>query len=491
MHTLYIILVIPVAAIGLLAVYGHRRWAGGLNVLFCAAGLVAAVLTATTVMEHGAWTSPNEFWHVDAFNVYLLVLTCFVSLTTAIFSGPYMAHEQEIGRVTPRRMRLYHGSFQGFLFTMLLALSTNNLGVLWVAMEGATLSSVLLVSLYRTPEAIEAAWKYFILCGVGIAQALFGTILLYFAASAIVEGNQALSWSYLYAHADGLNPVAVSIAFVFLLVGYGTKVGLVPLHNWLPDAHSEGPTPMSAVLSGLLLNVALYAVVRMKMLTDGALADDGHAAMAGQLMMGFGLLSFVVASLFLHRQRDIKRLFSYSSIEHMGLMTFGFGLGGPLATFGALLHMTVHSLTKSAIFVTVGHASQIAGTQRLDKIRGLLDIHPGVGWGLLIGTAAIAGFPPFGIFTSEFLLLSATMQHAPWLTLPLLVGLVVAFAGLFRAIQPVIFGTPPEQFHPVKVNMWPVMIHYALVLWLGLAIPTVLAHWFDQATWLITGSHML
>lgn len=492
MYSLYVMLTVPVVAVGLLALYGHRgRWAGSMNVLLCAGSLAAAILMAITVMRRGAWTSANGFWHVDAFNVYLLVLTCFVSLTTALFSRPYMAHEQAIGRVTPGRMRLYHASFQGFLFTMLLALSTNNLGVLWVAMEGATLSSVLLVSLYRTPEAIEAAWKYFILCGVGIAQALFGTILMYFAASSIEGSEQALSWSHLYAHADQLKPAAISIAFAFLLVGYGTKVGLVPLHNWLPDAHSEGPTPMSAVLSGLLLNVALYALVRLKMLTDGALADGEHAAIAGQLMMGFGLLSFMVAGLFLHRQQDIKRLFSYSSIEHMGLMTFGFGLGGPLATFGALLHMTVHSLTKSAIFVTVGHASQIAGTQRLDKIRGLLDIHPGVGWGLLIGTAAIAGFPPFGIFTSEFLLLTATMHHAPWLTLPLLMGLVVAFAGLFRAIQPVVYSAPPERFHPVKASMWPVTIHYALVLWLGLAIPAVLARWFDQATRLITGGHVL
>lgn len=491
MLSVYIMLAVPVAAVGLLALYGHRRWAGGLNVLLCAGSLAAAGSMAVAVMRRGAWTSTGGFLHVDAFNVYLLVLTCFVSLTTALFSRPYMAHEQAIGRVTPGRMRLYHASFQGFLFTMLLALSTNNLGVLWVAMEGATLSSVLLVSLYRTPEAIEAAWKYFILCGVGIAQALFGTILVYFAASAIAGGEQALSWSHLYAHAGQLKPAAISIAFVFLLVGYGTKVGLVPLHNWLPDAHSEGPTPMSAVLSGLLLNVALYALVRLKMLADGALAGGEHAAIAGQLMMGFGLLSFMVAGLFLHRQQDIKRLFSYSSIEHMGLMTFGFGLGGPLATFGALLHMTVHSLTKSAIFVTVGHASQIAGSQRLDRIRGLLDIHPGVGWGLLIGTAAIAGFPPFGIFTSEFLLLTATMHHAPWLTLPLLMGLVIAFAGLFRAIQPVVYGTPPERFHPVRASMWPVTIHYALVLGLGLAIPPVLAHWFDQATWLIAGGHVL
>ena len=492
MTLLYLTLTLPLVAILLLGLVGHRREGATLNLLFAAAGLLSSLAMALQVLREGPLSSADGQFYVDAFNVYLLVLTCFVGFTTALFSRPYMAHELEIGRLTPPRLRLYHASYQGFLFTMLLALSTNNLGILWVAMEGATLSSVLLVSLYRTPESIEAAWKYFILCGVGIAQALFGTVLLYFAASSIdLPAGDALLWNRLVAHADALEPVAMSIAFIFLLVGYGTKVGLVPLHNWLPDAHSEGPTPMSAVLSGLLLNVALYALVRLKMLTDGALAGGEQAALAGHLMMGFGLVSFLTAGLFLHRQKDIKRLFSYSSIEHMGLITFAFGLGVPLATFGALLHMMVHSLTKSAIFVTVGHASQIAGTQRLEQIRGLIHTQPAVGWGLLIGTAAIAGFPPFGVFSSEFLLLSATMQHWPWLTPLLLVGLVIAFAGLFRAIQPVAFGTPPEGQVAIPVTLWPVAIHLALVLWLGLAIPDFLAAWFDQATRLITGSGLL
>jgi hydrogenase-4 component F len=374
--------------------------------------------------------------------------------------------------------------FQGFMLAMYLVLTTNNMGIMWVAMEAATLATVMLVSLYRTPESIEAAWKYFILCGVGIAQALFGTILLYYAAVQVGDGENALLWSVLYENANKLNPEILEIAFVFLLIGYGTKIGLVPLHNWLPDAHSEGPTPMSAVLSGLLLNDALYAVVRNKMLVDGAT----HSNMAGYLMMGFGLLSFLVAAVLLHRQKDIKRLFSYSSIEHMGLMTFAFGIGGPLATFAALLHMTVHSLTKSAIFVTVGHAAQLAGTQKIDQIRGLIKTQPRIGWGLLIGTIAIAGFPPFGVFTSEFLVLLATMHSYPWLAPLLLLGIGVAFAGLFRHIQPMVYGPKPKDQQPIKANLWPVMIHLALVLWLGLAIPGFLANWFSQATLLISGS---
>lgn len=488
MIALYSILLIPLLGTFMLGLIGHSRRAGWLNVIISGATFVASLLLALNILKGGPLLSPGKMLYVDAFNVYLVALTAFVGLTTAIFSRPYMQHELERGRVNRRRMQLYHSMYQGFLFAMLLALVTNNLGILWVAMEAATLATVLLVSLYRTPESVEAAWKYFVLCGVGIAQALFGTVLVFFAAERVIPNrDDALLWSVLHTQAGQLEPAVLTLAFVFLLVGYGTKVGLVPLHNWLPDAHSEGPTPMSAVLSGLLLNVALYALVRLKMLVDGSLGTN----LAGHLMMGFGLLSFMVAGLFLHRQRDIKRMFSYSSIEHMGLMTFAFGIGGPLATFGALLHMTVHSLTKSAIFVTVGHAAQIAGTQSIDRIRGLIKTQPAVGWGLLIGTAAIAGFPPFGVFMSEFLLLTATINSWPWLTVPLLIGFGVAFAGLFRHLHPMVYGEAPEGQHPVQANMLPVAVHLILVLWLGLAIPGFLARWFDQATLLITRSSLL
>jgi hydrogenase-4 component F len=492
MTSLYLTVILPMAGTLLLAVIGNSRVAGWVNIGVSTSAFAASLGLAVRVMEHGTQITDNKLLYVDAFNVYLIALTAFVGMTTAIFSRPYMLHEMERGRVGRKSMRMYHAMYQGFMFAMILALCSNNLGLLWVAMEAAALSTVLLVSLYRTPESVEAAWKYFILCGVGIAQALFGTVLLFFAAER-VTGNrdEALLWSVLHSGAGQLEPAVLSMAFVFMLVGYGTKVGLVPLHNWLPDAHSEGPTPMSAVLSGLLLNVALYALVRIKMLVDGSLANNPsvHSPhLAGYLMMGFGLLSFLVAGLFLHRQRDIKRMFSYSSIEHMGLMTFAFGIGGPLATFGALLHMTVHSLTKSAIFATVGHAAQIAGTQSIDKIRGLIKTQPAVGWGLLLGTAAIAGFPPFGVFTSEFLLLSATMKSWPWLTPALLMGLGVAFAGLFRHLHPMVYGEAPEGQQAVHANMLPVAAHLILVLWLGLAIPGLLAGWFNEATKLIAGT---
>jgi hydrogenase-4 component F len=490
MNALLLTVFVPVGAAVVLALLRSLFWAGWVNVAASALSFGGSVWLAWSISVQGGIAGYG--FHVDAFNVYLVVLTAFVGLTTSIFSRPYMRHVVAMRMTDERGMRVYHAMYQVFMFTMLLALTTDNLGVLWVAVEGATLATVLLVSLYRTPEAVEAAWKYFILCGVGIALALFGTVLIYFSAQHVLaQPESGLTWSVLYRHAGDLEPEVMGLAFVFLLVGYGTKVGLVPLHQWLPDAHSEGPTPMSAVLSGLLLNVALYAVVRVKMLVDGSLATTANPHMAGHLLMGFGMLSFLVAGLFLHRQRDIKRMFSYSSIEHMGLITFAFGLGGPLATFGALLHMLVHSLTKSAIFVTVGHAVHIAGTQRIDHIRGLIRTQPAVGWSLLIGVVAIAGFPPFGVFTSEFLLLVATMQSRPWLTVALLVGLGVAFAGLLRHLHPMVYGAAPEGQKPVAANMLPVFIHLGLVLWLGLSLPGPLADWLDRATELISGGRLL
>jgi len=472
----------PLAGAVLLAIIGERRHAPAVNVAVSFLTFAAATALTVRVIAGGPLLVLERQFFVDSFNVFLVALTAFVGFTTAIFSRPYMRIERRHGRLTRGRLRLYHSMYQLFNFTMLLALLTNNMGILWVAMEAATLTTVLLVSLYRTPASLEAAWKYFILCGVGIAQALFGTILLYFASEKLLGGGGgALLWTELDDVKAQLEPTVLSIAFVFLLVGYGTKVGLVPLHNWLPDAHAEGPTPVSAVLSGLLLNVALYAVVRCKVLVEGSL----HTSFARDLMLGFGLLSVVVAALLLSRQKDVKRLFAYSSIEHMGIMTFAFGMGGPVANFAALLHMTVHSLTKSAIFFTVGHAAQASGTQIMDDIRGLITTSPLLGWGLVLGTLAILGMPPFGVFASEFLILVTAISERPWAAAFFLAALGLAFAAIFSKVQPMVFGTATGAPLSVRPAMIPVFLHLGIVLLLGLWIPPFLADWYRQAARLI------
>jgi hydrogenase-4 component F len=484
MTPLFFVLGVPLLGGLVLALLGHRAYARDINVAFSLLTFLAACVLTAQVMDHGPQLVWHQQFYIDPLNVFLVTLTAFVGLTTAIFSRPYMRVEQDHGKMTPARMRLYHSMYQLFSFTMLLGFTTNNLGIIWVAMEAATLTTVLLVSVYRTTASLEAAWKYFILCGVGIAQALFGTILMYMAAEKVLGPEHAtLLWTGLNDIKGQLDPTIVSLAFVFLLIGYGTKIGLVPLHSWLPDAHAEGPTPVSAVLSGLLLNVAMYAVLRTKVLTDGALGT----AMAGQLMMGFGLLSVTVAAFFLSRQKDVKRMFSYSSIEHMGLITFAFGMGGPVANFAGLLHMTVHSLVKSAIFFTVGHATQKAGTQLMSEIRGLIKVNPTVGWGLMLGVMAILGMPPFGVFASEFLILTTAMREQPWAAPFLFLALGVAFASILIRVLPMVFGDSslkPLAHPPALV---PVFLHLALALVLGLYIPPYLNGWYVQAASMLGG----
>ncbi len=485
MIELALLLGLPLAGgIALGALGAHRR-APELNAAVSLATFLAACALTVRVIRHGDLLLAHEQLFIDPFNVFLVALTALVGLTTALFSRPYMRIELAHGRVSAGRLRLYHAMYQMFMLTMLLALTTNNMGLLWVALEAATLSTVLLVTLYRTPRSLEAGWKYFILCGVGIAQALFGTILLYFAAERTLgaEGVTALLWTHLDAVKSQLEPAVLALAFVFLLVGYGTKVGLAPLHSWLPDAHAEGPTPISAVLSGLLLNVALYAVVRCKVLVQGSL----HSPLPARMLMGFGLLSVALSSLCLWRQRDVKRLFAYSSVEHMGIATFAFGMGGPVASFAALLHMTVHSLTKSAIFFAVGHAAQKAGSQLMENIRGLVTLSPTIGWGLMTGTLAILGLPPFGVFASEFLILTTAMREQPWAIPILLAALAVAFAAIFRRVQPMVFGETSARRLPHPPALLPVFAHLAIVLVLGLYIPPALADWYRAAARLIGG----
>jgi len=387
------VLVIPVVAAAVLAALPGYRLTARLNVAASFLTMLAALSLLVT-----ARPQPGQYLFVDDLNIAFIVLNTFVGFTASVFSAGYIGHELETGRLTAANLRFYHAMYQIMMFGMNLAFVSNNIGLMWVALELATLTTVLMVGIYRTHEALEAAWKYFILGSVGIAFALFGTILVYMAAKPVVgEGHDAMVWTLLVEHAAAFDAALLNVAFVFLLLGYGTKVGLAPLHAWLPDAHAEGPTPISAVLSGLLLNVALYAVLRFKILL--AASDDALAP--GPLMVTMGLASLVFAAFMLYRRRDIKRLFAYSSIEHMGIIVFAFGMGGPLANFAGLLHMTMHSLTKSAIFFAVGHAAQKAGTQVMDDIRGLVTVSPTVGWGLMLGTLAILGMPPFGVFASE------------------------------------------------------------------------------------------
>jgi hydrogenase-4 component F len=470
------LLIIPVMAAAVLAVLPGYRLSASLN-------MAAAFLTLLAALSLFIWKpATGPYILVDDLNIVFVVLNSFVGFTTSVFSASYIAHELETGRLTPAHLRFYHAMYQVLLFAMNLALVANNIGLMWVAIEMATLTTVIMVGIYRTEAAIEAAWKYFILGSVGIALALFGTILVYMAARPVVgEGQDGMVWTVLIQHVASFDPALLDLAFVFLLLGYGTKVGLAPLHAWLPDAHAEGPTPISAVLSGLLLNVALYAVLRFKLL----LAANPEAIAPGPLMAAMGLASLIFAGFMLYRRHDIKRMFGYSSIEHMGIIVFAFGMGGPLANFAGLLHMTMHSLTKSAIFFTVGHIAQVKGTQTIADIRGLTVTHPMLGWSLVVGVIAIAGMPPFGIFMSEFLVVSSTFARVPLLAIPLVVGLLVGFGALLLRLQGLAFGEPKGRSAPVQASYLPMAAHLGLVLTAGIYLPPPLVTWFQHVASLL------
>ena len=445
------------------------------------------MLASAATLAAGLWLmvgdgSVGAYAIVDEFNVVFIVINTLVGFTTALFSASYIGHEIETGRLSPGFVRFYHAMFQAMMGSMNVALVANNIGVMWVGLELATLITVVMVGLYRTPQAIEAAWKYFILASVGISLAFFGTILIYLAGQpALGEGMPAMTWSLLQGAAAQMDPAILDLAFIFLLIGYGTKVGLAPLHAWLPDAHAEGPTPISAVLSGLLLNVALYALLRFKMLVAGQPA----ALDPGPVMIVMGLVSLIFAAFMLYQRRDIKRFFAYSSIEHMGLIVFAFGMGGPLANFAGLLHMAMHSLTKSGIFFAVGHIAQAKGTQRFADIRGP-QRHPSAarrrlrpGRGRDRRPAAVRGLhqripdPDHDLRPRTVARPAAGLRPARRLR-----RAVAAPAGhdLRRA------GGPA---HRVDASSVPLVLHLLLVLAAGIFLPPALVAWFQRAAELL------
>jgi len=465
------VLLTPVIMAAVLALLPGYRLGAALNVLARLVSLIFALLLLADRPAVGTYLL------VDDLNIVFVLLNCFVSFTTSVFSASYIEHELFIGRLTRRHVRFYHAMFQLMLFGMNLALLANNIGLMWVAVELATLTTVGMVGLYGTAEALEAAWKYFILGSVGIALALFGTILVYLAARPVLgEGLDAMIWTNLQRRASHFDPSLLNIAFVFLLLGYGTKVGLAPLHAWLPDAHAEGPTPISAVLSGLLLNVALYALLRFKML----LAANRLAIVPAPLMIALGLLSLIFAAFMLYRRRDIKRLFAYSSIEHMGIIVFAFGMAGPLGNFAGLLQMTMHSLTKSAIFFSIGHVAQVKGTQRTAEIGGLTESHPILGWSLVAGVIAIIGLPPFGVFSSEFLVVSSSFARQPIMAVLLVAGLLLGFGALLLRVTDLAFGPVRGPVGTVRGSYVPTLVHLGLVLVAGIWLPPPLVAWFQH-----------
>jgi len=379
---------------------------------------------------------------MDSLGALFVALIVALGLLSAVYAGGYLFNEGP-SAISLKKLRRYGFFFHLFLFTMLLTVFANNLGVMWIAIEGTTLASAFLVNVDDKKSSIEAAWKYLILCSVGIALALFGIILVYYSAALGVSGggSSLLHWTFLAERAKGLNPQVMKLAFVFILVGYGTKAGLAPFHSWLPDAHSQAPSPVSALLSGVLLSCATLGVLRFHVLTKMATGS----LFSNHLLIFFGVLSVAVAVPFILDQKDYKRLFAYSSVEHMGLVAAGLGFGGVWGIYGALLHVVNHAFGKSLLFFCSGHLLHQFETKEIGKIKGILKINPLLGGVFFIGIMAISGMPPFNIFVSKFFILSGGFAGGNFLACGILLSLLVlVFAGFLRHASNMIFGIPEK-----------------------------------------------
>jgi hydrogenase-4 component F len=485
------LLAVPLATALLCWLAPRPRWREAMNAVGATITLLVAITLLVRVAREGPVSGGWGVLHADALSALMVVTVAGIGAAAALVSIGYLRRDVAVGHVPggAAGMRWYYAGFHVFLWTMLATVTVASLGLLWVGLEATTLVSALLVGFYRTKPALEAAWKYLVLCTVGITIALFGVILTYLAAS---EGGIAsLDWAALIAGSDRLDPAMMRLAFVFVLVGFGTKAGFAPLHTWLADAHSQAPSPISAVLSGVLLSCALYGILRFHALTQAATGSD----FSGRLLLAFGVLSVAIAVPFLIVQRDIKRLLAYSSVEHMGLLAVAIGIGGSLGTYAGLLHLLNHAVTKALLFFVAGDLVHRYGTRRLSAIRGVIQVAPLLGSVLLLGLLAIAGAPLSGIFVSEFGI--ATAGFAGNVEQAVASGLVVAFlalafAGLLAQALRVAYGAPvspvakamPATWHPRTswLSLLAAAPLAALVVILGVHVPQPLTDLLRQAS---------
>jgi len=479
------ILAIPLVAAATAAFVRRERIMEAATVLGSAVVFALSLAVAAGVAVHRGVSAMGMWLYADAVSAIALGVIAFVALTAAVYSVGYMRTNVSEIRGSGERTRelsRYYALFNLFVFSMLVVPLSNSLGILWVAIEGTTLASLFLVAYYRTAEALEAAWKYVIVGSVGIALALFGTILTYYAAVQVLGTSYDLTWSQLAPVGGRLDVGVMRLAFVFIIIGYGTKAGLAPMHTWLPDAHSEAPNPVSALLSGVLLNTAMYAILRYLALAGVALG----ASFERGLLLGFGLLSLTIATAFIWKQTNLKRLLAYSSIEHMGIVLIGIAFGGVLGVSGALLQMISHALTKSTMFFASGRLALAYGTKDVDRITGALRATPVTAIILLIGTFSLIGSPPFGIFTSELTIFTAGFRGgASWASVAMLALVALVFVRLLLPVTSMVFGTPLRSMLPHARDRGAVAamtLSLAIVLLLGFCVPSPLRGLLEQST---------
>lgn len=422
--------------------------------------------------------SPLVFFSIDSLGAIILLIIGFIGFATTIYSLQYLRQETNSSIIGFKRVKQYFVLLNIFLGVMVLATTASNPIVTWISIEATTLSTAFLISFYNKPSAMEAAWKYLVISSVGLLLAFFGT-LLYFTFVSSLGGNGFVSWQLLLANAPHLNPVIAKIAFAFILIGYGTKVGLAPMHSWLPDAHSKAPAPISALLSGVLLNVAFFTVLRFKIITDMSVGP----LYSQQLLIIVGMISILIASVIILTQKSYKRLLAYSSIENMGVVALGFGFGG-IGVFAGLLHIIYHSLIKSTLFLLSGNILLKYHSAKIKNVVGALSIIPVTAILFIIGFLAITGAPPWGIFLTKVLILSAGMKTYPFVSVIALFLMALLFIGFLKQVTAMVFGEKLADVEPGEMNIWLIispLILISIALFLSLYIPPFLQKLLNDA----------
>lgn len=508
-HVSLMMLVAPVFAATLSLFITNIRMLHGLNVMTMVILMMADLALWAILGRQESFTALGNLVLVDSLSVFILSIVVVIGLSCSIYLWSYFDDEVIHQLVQPRRLWTFFPLYHIFLFAMIVATLANSLGVQWVAVEATTLATVFLITFFKSPESLEAGWKYLILCSVGIALALFGTVLTYYSSVRVLgEENAALNLTSLLPVAAQMDGHVLKLAFVFILVGYGTKIGLVPMHTWLPEAYSEAPAPVTAMLAGVLETVAVYAVLRSKSIVDQAVSPG----FTGNLLIFIGVISFATAALFILIQRDYKRLFAYSSIEHMGLAMVGFGVGGPLGTFGGLWHLLNHALAKSLGFFAVGNIFRRYRTRQIHEVQGMAKVQPMTAVAFLVGGLALVGMPPFSLFNSELLVVSSlaqmtfqldsfhlgrfltiTVSHeirSLGMVMMILLLAVALFGGFIYRLTGMVWGTPTpgvKQGEAWQIGQLPLALSVFALVWMGFHLPTPVEMLLHRATDVVMG----
>lgn len=449
----------------------------------CALVLLILCLNLCIPVLGGDVIDEGIFW-MDPLSAVFMILVAFVGFLASLYSGPYIGLEVEEGVVSRKENGVYYSLLMIFISVMMLTFTVRSMAVVWLGIGATTLVSTFLVGFYSRDESTEAAWKYIILCSVGITIALFGLTLVYASTVGVIDSDSALDWPALMEHASELDPNMMRMAMVLIIVGFGTKVGFFPMHAWLPDAHSQAPSPVSGLLSAVLLNCAMYGILRFYGVSE--VLDPGFAS---TVMLIFGFLSLAAAAMFIVSSRDLKRMLAYSSIENMGLIAIGFGIGTPVAIAAAILQMTAHSVTKPILFFSAGNIIQSYGTREMTRIRGVSKTMPFTAAAMAVGTLAIVGCPPFSVFVGELaLMLGALDAGMAWAVAIMVALLAIVFAGMARNIFPMLSGDPPEYARDLRDlgRTFPLLILIAATLALGLFMPDGLSQWIENAASSVT-----